>query len=101
MTTQLPPHTSVCPDYEDLLQQCRGALETWQRRRTQLYRENVGSLRISDELEQLQATYVRRYAALEKHEESCRVCQYVSKIGGLDFESMSHAVMARKAGAGR
>lgn len=99
--TQLPPHSAVCSDYEDLLQQCRGALETWQRRRAQLYRENISSLRISGELEQLQATYVRKYATLEKHEQSCRVCQYVSKIGGLDFESMSHAAMAHKAGAGR
>lgn len=53
------------------------------------------------ELEQLQGKYVKTYALLEKHEQSCQRCQYVSKIGGLDFESMSHAVMAYKSAAGR
>jgi hypothetical protein len=38
---------------------------------------------------------------LEKHEQACQLCQYISKIGGLDFESMSHAVSAHKAAAGR
>jgi len=101
MTVPILPHPAVCPDYENLLQECRGALETWQRRRTQLYRDNVSGRSMSIELEQLQGTYVKTYALLERHEQSCRRCQYVSKIGGLDFESMSHAVKAHKAAASR
>ena len=101
MTTQVSPHTPLCPDYEHLLQECRGALEVWQRRRTQLYRNSINTRNMSIELEQLQGRYVKTYALLEKHEQSCQRCQYVSKIGGLDFESMSHAVMASKATAGR
>ena len=101
MTTPVSPHTPVCPDYENLLQECRGALEIWQRRRAQLYRSSVNSRTMSIELEQLQGRYVKTYALLEKHEQSCQRCQYVSKIGGLDFESMSHAMLAHKAAAGR
>jgi hypothetical protein len=101
MTVPVLPHAAVCPDYENLLQGCRGALETWQRRRTQLYRDNVNSKSMSIELEQLQRTYVKTYALLERHEQSCQRCQYVSKIGGLDFESMSRVVKAHKAAAGR
>lgn len=101
MTAPALPHSPVCPDYENLLQECRGALERWQRRRTQLYRDSVSSRSMSAELEQLQGTYVKTYALLERHEQSCQRCQYVSKIGGLDFESMSHAMMAHKAAAGR
>ena len=56
---------------------------------------------MSTELEQLQGTYVKTYALLERHEQSCQRCQYVSKIGGLDFESMSHAMKAHKVAAGR
>jgi len=99
MMTRVPPQTPVCPDYENLLQECREALEIWQRRRTQLYRDSVNSRNMSIELEHLQGTYVKTYALLEKHEQSCQRCQYVSKIGGLDFESMSRAVMAHKAAA--
>ena len=101
MTVPVLPHSAVCPDYENLLQDCREALETWQRRRTQLYREHVSGRSMSIELEQLQGTYVKTYALLERHEQSCQRCQYVSKIGGLDFESMSHAVKAHKAAASR
>lgn len=101
MATQVSPRTPVCPDYENLLQECRGALEVWQRRRTQLYRDSRNVRNMSMELEQLQGKYVKTYALLEKHEQSCQRCQYVSKIGGLDFESMSHAVMAYKSAAGR
>jgi len=101
MAAPVLPHAAVCRDYENLLQQCRAALETWQRRRSQLYRDNVGSRSMSIELEQLQRTYVRTYALLEKHEQSCQRCQYLSKIGGLDFESMFHAVKAHKTAAGR
>ena len=101
MTAPVLPRSPVCPDYENLLQECRGALETWQRRRTQLYRDDVGSRSMSVELEQLQGRYVRTYALLERHEQSCQRCQYVSKIGGLDFESMSHAMKAHKAVVGR
>jgi hypothetical protein len=53
------------------------------------------------ELEQLQGAYVKTYSLLEKHEQACQLCQYISKIGGLDFESMSHAVLAHKAAAGQ
>jgi hypothetical protein len=101
MTTPVSPQTAVCPDYEHLLQECRGALETWQRRRTELYRNAVNSRKLSMELEQLQGAYVKTYSLLEKHEQACQLCQYISKIGGLDFESMSHAVLAHKAAAGR
>jgi hypothetical protein len=101
MTTSVSPQTAVCPDYEHLLQECRGALETWQRRRTELYRNAVNSRKMSIELEQLQGAYVKTYSLLEKHEQACQLCQYISKIGGLDFESMSHAVLAHKAAAGQ
>jgi len=101
MTVTVLPHSADCPDYENLLQECRGALETWQRRGTQLYRDNVRGRSMSIELEQLQGKYVKTYALLERHEQSCQRCQYVSKIGGLDFESMSHAVKAHKAAASR
>jgi hypothetical protein len=29
---------------------------------------------------------------LESHEQFCQHCQYVSKVGGLDFESMASAL---------
>jgi len=47
----------------------------------------------------LQTNYARAYALLESHEHTCRTCQYVSKIGGLDFESMSSVLNQRRRSA--
>lgn len=50
--------------------------------------------RAAVEQKRLQEQYARAYAALETHEHLCPNCQFVSKIGGLDFESMSSALNA-------
>jgi hypothetical protein len=86
------PRTGACPEYQYLLDSCQRALSTWQRRRTHTEQTPFPGPRAIEELKSLQANYTRAYTLLELHEHSCASCQYVSKIGGLDFESMSTAL---------
>lgn len=44
-------------------------------------------------IRRLQANYASAYAELERHEHSCRTCQYIAKIAGMDFESLTDALM--------
>ena len=87
MTTQMPRH-GVCPEYQLLLERCQQALVSWQQRRTLLDRATMMGKTPVRALRTLQTNYARVYAQLENHEHSCSTCQYISKIGGLDFESM-------------
>ena len=88
MTTQMPRH-GVCPEYQLLLERCQQALVSWQQRRMLLDRATMTGKSPVSALQTLQANYSRAYAQLENHEHSCLTCQYISKIGGLDFESMA------------
>ena len=92
MATAVAPHKGVCPEYQFLLESCQRALASWQRHRTSVERTPVGGIGAIEKLKSLQANYARAYSLLELHEHSCATCQYVSKIGGLDFESMSSAL---------
>jgi hypothetical protein len=92
MNAATAPRVEVCPEYQFLLQQCQQSLAVWQQRRTFATRSPLAARRAADELQRLQANYNRAYSLLESHERSCSTCQYISKIGGLDFESMADAL---------
>jgi len=64
----------------------------WQQRRTRAAQGAFSGRRTTEELKRLQEDYARSYSILENHEQACQMCQYVSKIGGLDFESLSSAL---------
>lgn len=91
MTSNVPRH-GVCPEYQFLLERCQKALVSWQQRRTLLDRAAFAQKSPAAALKHLQTNYARAYARLESHEHSCQTCQYISKIGGLDFESMYNAL---------
>lgn len=92
MSTAVAPRIAVCPEYQRLLQSCQQALAMWQRKKTHAERETMAGPRVRTQLRQLQDGYTRAYAALEGHEQYCQTCQYISKVGGLDFESMASAL---------
>lgn len=92
MISELAPQLGVCPEYQLLLEKCQKALVSWQQRRTLVSQASLAGKSAAAELHRLQANYARAYAVLESHEHSCRTCQYISKIGGLDFESMASAL---------
>lgn len=92
MTSPAASHLGVCPEYQLLLERCRKAFASWQQRRTLVAHASLAGKSATAELKRLRANYTKAYAVLESHEHSCRTCQYVSKIGGLDFESMANAL---------
>jgi hypothetical protein len=92
MSAATAPQIGTCPEYQRLLESCQRALVRWQQQRTIAQRASFVGSSATGELKRLQATYAQAYTLLESHEQTCRICQYVSKIGGLDFESMSNAL---------
>ncbi len=86
------PRIGVCTEYQRLLGSCQRSLAAWQQRRTLADRDPLAKLRLRQELKHLQDDYARAYALLENHEHFCQACEYISKVSGLDFESMSSAL---------
>jgi hypothetical protein len=83
----------VCLEYQRLLDSCQRALAAWQHHRTVMERGSVvASARTRGQGKRLQVQYAQAYAALESHERVCVSCQYVAKVGGLDFESLYSAL---------
>lgn len=93
MTTATAPRVEVCPEYQSLLQQCQQCFALWQQRQRLTARPSSAAKRPTVELQRLQANYTRAYSLLEDHERTCSICQYISKIAGLDFESLSEALV--------
>jgi hypothetical protein len=90
------PQLGACPEYQLLLEKCQKALSSWQQRRTLITHASMSGRNVAVELRRLQENYARAYALLDGHEHSCRTCQYISKIGGMDFDSMSTALSEYK-----
>jgi len=88
----LAPQLAVCPEYQRLLKSCQTTLAVWQQHRTLVQRGSFANERVRSRVERLQTEYEGAYAVLEHHEQTCQTCQYISKVGGLDFESMSAAL---------
>ena len=92
MSAAYAPQIGVCPEYQHFLDQCQKALVSWQQ-----YRTLVGHAPLADRaaiaaIKRLQANYATAYTELERHEHSCRTCQYIAKIAGVDFESLTDAL---------
>ncbi|MGB7731193.1 MAG: hypothetical protein WBL50_24450 [Candidatus Acidiferrum sp.] len=92
MSIAVAPRLAVCPEYQRILYSCQTFLAAWQQQRTRAERDPMAGSRYRIELKRLQDEYSRACAALESHEQCCQTCQYIAKVGGLDFESMANAL---------
>lgn len=93
MSAAYAPQIGVCPEYQHLLDQCQKALVSWQQHRTLVGHAALADRAAMAAIRRLQANYASAYAELERHEHSCRTCQYIAKIAGMDFESLTDALM--------
>ncbi len=91
MSSAAMSRIAACPEYQRLLDSCQTALGAWQQRQSSAQRRPLTPQRVQ-QLRRLQQEYAEAYAMLENHERLCQTCQYISKVGGLDFESMSSAL---------
>ena len=96
MSQEVSFKTAVCSDYEQLLYDCQNALELWRRRRDEAARANLSGKQIGDELQKLQAKYAKAYSALNRHDKECELCQFVCKIGGRHFQTVSSEVSEKQ-----
>lgn len=92
MSKQLPINTTVCGNYQRLLEESQRALEIWNEHRAEICQSRLIGKEAADELLRLQAKYARTYTALLSHTQNCLVCQLVSRIGGRDSENSSDAL---------
>jgi hypothetical protein len=89
MSTQLSINTSICSEYQRLLEESQSALEIWGEHRAEFCQFRFIGRQAGDELLRLQAKYARAYTVLQNHERNCSLCQLVSGIEGRDSEHSS------------
>jgi len=96
MSQELSFKTAVCTEYERLLITCHNALELWRNRREEISASHSVSKQAAGELLRLQAAYAKAYSRVEKHNDFCELCRFVSKIGGRNNATISIPVLAHK-----
>ncbi len=96
MSNQLSVKTTVCSEYQRLLEECRSALEIWNKQRDEIYQSHLSGRNADNELRRLQAKYARAYTVLQDHTHSCLRCQLISRIEGRDTENNSHTLSGSK-----
>jgi hypothetical protein len=89
MSRQLSVNTTVCSEYQRLLDESRRALEIWNEHRAEFCQFRLIGREAGDELLRLQAKYARAYTVLQNHERHCSLRQLVSGIEGSDSENSS------------
>jgi hypothetical protein len=87
MSKQLSVNTSICSEYQRLLQESQSALELWNEHRAEFCQFRFIGREAGDELLRLQAKYARAYTVSQNHERNCSRCPLVSRIEGRDFEN--------------
>lgn len=96
MLSELSFGSAVCTEHERLRTVCQGALEKWRGRREEISASGLSGKHVADELLRLQADYAKAYSRLEKHEDNCELCRFVSKIGGRDYAGISNPSLDKK-----
>ena len=92
MSTQLSAMTTVCSEYQRLLEESQRALEIWNEVRAKVCQSRLNGKAVGDELLRLQAKYARAYTLEQRHAHNCPVCQLVSRAKGRDSENSSDAL---------
>ena len=89
MSKQLSVKTTVCSEYQGLLEESQSALEIWNEHRAEFCQFRFIGREAGDELLRLQAKYARAYTLLQKHQRNCPLCQLESRMEGSDSENSS------------
>ena len=80
-----------CPDYQRLLKESQIALTIWNNGRAAIHSAGHRGRDADNTLRTLQGNFARAWAALQKHDQYCEVCQRVSIIEGRAFPGRSLA----------
>jgi hypothetical protein len=77
MSKQLSVNTSICSEYQRLLEESQSALEIWNEHRAEFCQFRSIGREAGDELLRLQAKYARACIVLQNPERDCSRCQLV------------------------
>jgi hypothetical protein len=89
MSKQLSVNTSICSEYQRLLEEPQRALEIWNEHRAEFCQFRFIGREAGDELLRLQAKYARAHAVLQNHERNCSLCRLGSRTEGRGFVNSS------------
>jgi hypothetical protein len=89
MSKQLSVDTTVCSEYQRLLEESQSALEIWNEHRAEFCQFRFIGREAGAELLRLQTKYARAYTVLQNHERNCSLCQLESRMEGRDSENSS------------
>jgi hypothetical protein len=78
--------TTVCDDYQALLEECQRALADWNELRANVREKNLVTKESGDQLLRLQAGYARAYTVLQNHARLCFRCRLASRMAEPDTE---------------
>jgi hypothetical protein len=84
--------TTICREYQRLLEDCQIALEIRDEYRAEVGESRLFGKEAGDELLRLQAKYARAYAVLQRHSQDCLLCQLVNRMEGSDSENNATAL---------
>jgi hypothetical protein len=87
MNNQLSINTTICSEYQKLLEESQIALEVWNAHRDEVCNSRLAGREAGDELLRLQANFARAYAELHRHTQDCPLCQWVSAMEGRRSEN--------------
>jgi hypothetical protein len=87
MSKHVSVNTTVCSEYQKLLEESRSALEIWNQHREVALNSCVIKKEAGDELQSLQAKFAKAYTVLQNHAHNCALCQLVARIEGRDSEN--------------
>jgi hypothetical protein len=79
--------TTVCSEYQRLLEESQSTLEFWNERRAEISESRLIKKEEGDELLGLQAKFARAHALLQRHSQDCLLCQLVARLEGRDSEN--------------
>jgi hypothetical protein len=96
MNEQLSIKTTVCSEYQSLLEESQRALEIWNEQRSQNCQSRLIGKEAVDKLLRLQANFARAYAVLQRHARNCLRCQLVARIEGCNSEDNSDTLSASR-----
>ena len=89
MSTQLSINTSICSEYQRLLEESQSALEIWDEHRAEFCQFRFIGREAGSELLRLQAKYDRAYTVLQNLAHNCSLCQFEGRDSEHSSDTLS------------
>jgi hypothetical protein len=96
MSKLLAVQTTVCDEYQRLLEESQSALALWDEHRAEVCQSRLIGKEAGDELLRLQANFARAYTVLQNHVHNCLRCHLLSRVEGRDPKNSLDALSSNE-----